>query len=385
MNSKRDSSERRAAPRTGSLGETSPGTWGPRNTAGVAIASGMLFDRVSHSYGTNPVLDDVTIRVEPGEVLCLLGPSGSGKSTLLRMAAGLEQPASGRVWIDHRIVAGEGVFVPPEKRGVGLVFQDFALFPHLTILENVLFGLSGIESGIANEQARHMLSRVGVEALARSYPHQLSGGEQQRVALARALAPRPGILLMDEPFSGLDARLRDSVREGTIGLLRDTRSTAIVVTHDPEEALRVGDHIALMRDGRLVQYGAGEELYLKPASLFAARFFSELNVFNGKAFGGACDTAFGVVPGTRFEDGTRLACCIRHQDVRVLQWNAKSTGKRGRVARRRYIGIAELLEIFIEGSDEPVRARIPAGTLAAETRDVEVSVSPADVLVFLRD
>ena len=389
MTSQRDNGDRRAAPRTISLADGAGAHWGRRNTAGVAIASSMLFDRVSHSYGNDPVLEDVTIRVEPGEVLCLLGPSGSGKSTLLRMAAGLEQPTSGRVWIDHRPVAGEGVFIPPEKRGVGLVFQDFALFPHLTILENVLFGLAEMEAGLAREQARHMLSRVGMETHAGMYPHQLSGGEQQRVALARAMAPRPAILLMDEPFSGLDARLRDSVREGTMGLLRDSRSTAIIVTHDPEEALRVGDHIALMRAGKLVQHGTGEEIYQNPVNLFAARFFSELNVFNCKASQGHAETPLGPVPLHDIAAGEQLACCIRLQDIDVKPWKpgktATTNGMRGRVYRRRYIGIAELLEVFVEGHDEPVRIRIRSGVLPAEITDVALSFKPEAMMVYLRN
>ena len=388
MSNERQNGERRSAPRTVSLADGGGVNWGPRNTAGVAIASSMLFDNVSHTYGGDPVLEDVTIRVEPGEVLCLLGPSGSGKSTLLRMAAGLEQPVSGRIWIDHRIVAGEGTFIPPEKRGVGLVFQDFALFPHLTILENVLFGLAEMERGLAREQARHILSRVGMEGHGDLYPHQLSGGEQQRVALARAMAPRPAILLMDEPFSGLDARLRDSVREGTMGLLRDSRSTAIIVTHDPEEALRVGDHIALMRAGRLVQHGTGMEIYQNPVDLFAARFFSELNVFNARVANGIAMTPLGPVTATGFSNGDQVACCIRLQDIELKSWKSgkglQSGQARGRIYRRRYIGIAELVEVFVEGHDEPVRIRLRSGMLDAEAGDVALTFARQAMMVYPR-
>ena len=184
----------------------------------------------------------------------------------------------------------------PEKRGIGLVFQDYALFPHLTILENVKFGLSALPGKEADEQARRTLSRVGLLRFEKSYPHQLSGGEQQRVALSRALAPRPGILLMDEPFSGLDSRLRDAIREQTIELLRDTRSTVVIVTHDPEEAMYLADRIAVMDQGNLRQVGTPDEIYLEPANAFVAAFFGDVNRFAGQVSGGRVDIPLGPVP-----------------------------------------------------------------------------------------
>ncbi|MEC9344203.1 MAG: ABC transporter ATP-binding protein [Pseudomonadota bacterium] len=342
----------------------------------------MRLDRISHDYGKGPVLDDVSIEVEAGRVLCLLGPSGSGKTTLLRIAAGIDRPVAGTVRIDGKLVAGDGVFVPPERRGVGLVFQDYALFPHLTIEQNVCFGLTGVERKQAGEQARHMLARVGMQEYANAWPHQLSGGEQQRVALARALAPRPGILLMDEPFSGLDARLRDSVREGTLGLLRETRATAIIVTHDPEEALRVGDRIALMRGGRLVQHGTGEELYYAPADLFSAGFFTELNQFRTRVSGGFADTPLGRFDAAGLAEGAAATVCVRLPDIRVEPFTADGTGQAGRIASRRFVGVVELLELAVEGCDEPVRARVRAGTLPSGISDVRVQVGAGAQMVF---
>lgn len=245
-------------------GKTGSDRWSKRTSAGVVIASSMSFESIYYSVAGKTILEDVTLDVDPGSVLCLLGPSGSGKTSLLRIAAGLARQNRGCVSIDGRIVDNGKVFVPPENRGVGLVFQDYALFPHLTILQNVEFGLTALSKSEAREQAMLVLSRVGLEDRANQYPHILSGGEQQRVALARALAPRPGILLMDEPFSGLDSRLRETVREQSLELLRETRSTAIIVTHDAEEALRVGDQIALIRDGKLIQEGTGHNLYYHP-------------------------------------------------------------------------------------------------------------------------
>ena len=183
--------------------------------------------------------------------------------------------------IDDQEVAGPDRFVPPEKRDVGLMFQDFALFPHLSILDNVAFGLKSLTRGEAKAEALAALARVGLEHYADDYPHILSGGEQQRVALARAIAPRPSVLLMDEPFSGLDVRLRESMQEETLAILHETRATSIVVTHDPEEAMRLGDRIAVMREGRLVQIGKALDLYREPKDILAARTFSELNEIAG--------------------------------------------------------------------------------------------------------
>jgi len=235
--------------------------------------SRLAFEGIRHAYHGKQTLHDVSLAAEPGEVLCLLGPSGSGKTTLLRIAAGLEAQSHGRIVIDGREVAGPDIFLPPEKRGVGLMFQDFALFPHMTVLDNVRFGLTSLSTKAALTEASEALARVGLSHHAEKYPHALSGGEQQRVALARALAPRPGVLLMDEPFSGLDSRLKDKVRADTLDILKDSCATAIVVTHDAEEAMRMADRIALLQDGRLVQIGTPEELYRKPKTLFAAGFF----------------------------------------------------------------------------------------------------------------
>ncbi|CAA9326966.1 MAG: Ferric iron ABC transporter, ATP-binding protein, partial [uncultured Microvirga sp.] len=182
--------------------------WGQRGTTGAAIPAELAFDRVTQTYGEIGAVTGVDLTIAPGELVCLLGPSGCGKTTLLRLAAGVESPSSGRVLLDGREVSGPKVFVPPEHRGVGLMFQDYALFPHLSTLDNVLFGLRDLSSSQAEVEARRALARVGLEHFALGLPNTLSGGEQQRVALARAIAPRPGVLLMDEPFSNLDRRMR---------------------------------------------------------------------------------------------------------------------------------------------------------------------------------
>lgn len=372
--------------------------WGKRNTAGVVIASGIEFENISHSYGAHSVLHDISFSVTPGEVLCLLGPSGSGKTTLLRIAAGLVRPRGGTIRIDDRPVCSPDHFVAPEKRGIGMVFQDFALFPHMSALKNVEFGLVAMSARERKAQALRMLKRVGLEKKADEYPHAFSGGEQQRVALARSLAPRPGILLMDEPFSGLDARLRDRVREQTLDLLRDTRSTVLIVTHDPEEALRISDRIALMRAGQLVQIGNGNELYNKPNSLFAARFFSEVNIFEGVVSGKAAHTPLGILNATgpngqQFTDGTKVRVCLRQSDIKVTV--RKKTGTKRQknnikpgqgvsaiIVSRRFVGEAELVALAIANFDELVHVRLRQGELQADITQVNIEAKPTKAMLF---
>ncbi len=359
--------------------------WGKSNTFGVSIASDIEVENVHVRLGDIQVLSNISLKIKPGEVLSLLGPSGSGKTTLLRIIAGLEHSDSGTVSIDGKVMSGKKAFVVPEKRGIGLVFQDYALFPHLNVLENVKFGLSHLPGKEAIEQARRTLSRVGLQDYEKSYPHQLSGGEQQRVALSRALAPRPGILLMDEPFSGLDSRLRDAIREQTIELLRDTRSTVIIVTHDPEEALRVSDRIALMQDGRIVQEGSCDDLYYHPNSRFAAEFFTELNTFDAVVKNGKLETPFGLIDAKEIDEGKKAVICVRLSDIDIEpSGNGRQTSEKllGQVVKRRFMGIVELLEIYIQGYEKPIKARVKAGILPAELNIVSVSASKSNIIAF---
>lgn len=351
--------------------------WGERGTAGAAIPTRLAFEHVGHFYGSVEALRDVSLAVEPGEILALLGQSGCGKSTLLRIAAGIERQITGRVLLDTRCVAGEGAFAPPEARGIGLVFQDYALFPHLSILDNVMFGLRAMPRGDRRRAALGALERVGLARYASDYPHHLSGGEQQRVALARAIAPRPGVMLMDEPFSGLDRRLRDSVREETTHLLRETRATSVIVTHDPEEAMRMADRIALMHAGELVQTGAPRDLYRRPKSLFVARFFSDLNELPAFVRSGTAETPLGSIAAPDMEDG-RAVAAVRLSGVRV---HPPGRGRPGRVLSRRFLGEVEHAEIAVEGLERPLRARLrTAGNTSND--EVGVTIEPDEALVF---
>ncbi|HHC07613.1 MAG TPA: ABC transporter ATP-binding protein [Actinobacteria bacterium] len=230
--------------------------------------------------------------MDRGEVLALLGPSGCGKTTLLRVVAGLEAPEDGRLVVDGELLVGPGTFVPPERRRIGMVFQDWALFPHLTVAKNVAFGLERGES----ERVAAALEMVGLAGLADRYPDELSGGQRQRVALARALAPRPRVVLFDEPFSNLDAALRARVRAEVVALVREVGTTAIFVTHDQEEAFALGDRVAVMREGRILQVGTPTELYRRPVSPWVATFVGEANLLPGAARGEVVETLVGPLP-----------------------------------------------------------------------------------------
>lgn len=353
-----------------------------RRTAGVTFAARLAFEDVHHAYGGQQTLRGVTLAAEPGEVLCLLGPSGSGKTTLLRIAAGIERLSRGRLFLNDREIAGPETNLAPERRGIGLMFQDFALFPHLTILDNVRFGLTALSSADARREALAALDRVGMVHYADNYPHALSGGEQQRVALARALAPRPAVLLMDEPFSGLDSRLKDSVRAETLAILREARATAVVVTHDAEEAMRMGDRIALLRDGELVQIGTADDLYHRPVNLFAAGFFSEINVFDSIVNDEMAQTPLGPVKAKDFGNGSPVSVAIRLPGVEVTE---TPCGVPARVVARRFLGVEELVTLVVAGGENPIDARIRAGQLRHGVRDVSVTVNERDILVFERN
>ncbi len=366
--------------RAGAVRGTSEGAG--RGKAAVTFASSLRLERVSRRYGDAAAIEDVSLDVAASKVLCLLGPSGCGKTTLLRIAAGVERPSSGRVFIDDEEVAGPDRFVPPEQRGVGLMFQDFALFPHLTILDNVAFGLRFLAKDQARTEAQAALERVGLAGHAGDYPHILSGGEQQRVALARAIAPRPGVLLMDEPFSGLDSQLRESMREDALAVVHEARATCIIVTHDAEEAMRMGDRVALMRGGRIVQTGTAPELYRSPKDIFAARTFSDLNELPARIKNGRAETPFGTFVANGLAEGTEAIVCVRQSGMRLSK---PGTGALGRVLDTRFLGDVGLVEMAVEGLEGPVLARVREADVPEPGLEVGVGVDEGAVLVFAAD
>jgi len=336
---------------------------------------------IRHAYGARQVLHGIDLTVGAGEILCLLGPSGDGKTTLLRIVAGLEPLQAGRVELGGQMVAQPGRELPPEERHVGFVFQDYALFPHLTVSENVAFGLRRTLRGERAWLVAEALARVGLETYANAYPHMLSGGQQQRVALARALAPRPQVLLLDEAFASLDARLREQVRDDTLHVLQTAGIPALIVTHDAEEAMFMADRIALMRQGRIVQLGTPEELYLHPADPFVATFLGEVNRMPARIRAGRAETAIGPLP-AHMPDGP-AEVLLRPEGVRLLP--PEAAGTPAEVEACRLLGATTLVHLAVAdgaGGVLHLHARTPAGALLARGQRVTVAMDPERAFVF---
>ncbi|MGV6850148.1 MAG: ABC transporter ATP-binding protein [Marinibacterium sp.] len=323
---------------------------------------------LTRSFDGRPVVRDVSLSIQPGQVTCLLGPSGCGKSTTLRIIAGVERQDAGEVWLDGEMICGPGLSLPPEKRSIGLMFQDFALFPHLSVADNVAFGLRGGSREERRARVELMLDRVHLLRYADAFPHQLSGGEQQRVALARALAPRPRVMLMDEPFSGLDNRLRDGIRDETLDLLKAEDAAVLLVTHEPEEAMRMADEIALMRDGGIVQSGAPYNVYTRPVDRAAVAFFSDTNVLKATVTGALAQTPFGHFLAPGVPDGTEVDIVFRPQHVRIdfdrggkgpLPTPRDGVAARGLVERSRFMGHESLVEFRMDHDGSILKVTVP--------------------------
>jgi iron(III) transport system ATP-binding protein len=314
-------------------------------------------DSVSKSFGATRAVAGVSLDVGAGELVAVLGPSGCGKTTLLRLIAGFERPDAGSIEAGEERVAGPGAWIPPERRRVGMVFQDYALFPHLTVERNVAFGLERRPRDERRTLTRTTLELVGLQHRADRYPHELSGGERQRVALARALAPEPEVVLLDEPFSSLDASLRADLRREVELILRDAGATALLVTHDQEEALSLADRLAVMRDGRLVQVGAPEEVYARPADRWSAQFLGEVNVLSGVARGGGVETELGVfdLPGAGDRAGGSLHVAVRPEQLELRP----DSGGNAEVVEREFRGHDVLYRLRHE-SGRSVLVQLPS-------------------------
>ena len=349
-------------------------------TSDAYQATGLVVDHLSHAFGNRQVLEDVAFELSPGEVHCLVGPSGCGKTTILRVIAGLEAVQGGRIVIDGEVMAEPGYDVAPENRRVGLMFQDFALFPHLRIVDNVSFGLTSLDAAARRRRALELLAQVDLAGLANAYPHTLSGGEQQRVALARALAPRPRLMLLDEPFSSLDATLREQVRDDTITLLRTEETPVLMVTHDAEEAVRIADRIHVMLDGRIIQSGTPADLYGHPANPFVAGFFGPPNRFKGWVLAGSVSTPLGPMKVGGQADGTAVDVLIRPEGLHPT----KHRGENGlcfEVHRIRDLGTNRVLELKLpDGPLLTVRMTSYADFEAGDT--VTVDVDPSQVHIY---
>lgn len=329
---------------------------------------------IAKSFDDAVAVDSASISVEKGTSLALLGPSGCGKTTLLRILAGLETPDAGVVSVGESVLSGPTTFVPPEARHIGMVFQDWALFPHMTVSKNVAFGLTRRE--IEEGRVVEALDMVGLSHLSDRYPEDLSGGQAQRVALARALAPRPQVLLLDEPFSNLDNELRAQVRADVVSLLRDVGMTSVFVTHDQEEAFVLGDRVAVMRHGRIVQEGLPSDVYESPATPWVASFVGEANVFRGVATDGALASPVGVLP---LAGGISGACEVVVRPEHLLLGN----GTDGVVAAVEFYGHDSSYRVAVDGTNLLVRGL--AAPRFGPGDEVSITYSGPKVVAFPGD
>ncbi|MBF4455476.1 ABC transporter ATP-binding protein [Acinetobacter junii] len=328
------------------------------NAHTVTLANVLTIQKLSKKFGERFAVNQASWSAQSGQIICLLGHSGCGKTTMLRLIAGLETPTEGSIQLERKVLWDPYQQVQAEERNIGFVFQDYALFPHLSVLENVMFGLKKIPKHERQSIAENALKHVSMSHHIHSYPHTLSGGEQQRVALARALAPKPHVLLMDEPFSNLDHRLRDQIRQSTIDILKQTSTTTIIVTHDPEEALQIADQIILMHQGKIIQSGTPKQLYFQPKTLFAARYFSDLNEIKTQIQDQQLHTIFGNIDIPKhLTSNNQIRCYFRPHQLRVNRIKTENS-LAAKIISSNFLGYSQLLKLKIEAEDKVLSAYV---------------------------
>lgn len=328
------------------------------NAHTLTLANVLTIQKLSKKFGERFAVNQASWSAQSGQIICLLGHSGCGKTTMLRLIAGLETPTEGSIQLERKVLWDPYQQVQAEERNIGFVFQDYALFPHLSVLENVMFGLKKIPKHERQSIAENALKHVSMSHHIHSYPHTLSGGEQQRVALARALAPKPHVLLMDEPFSNLDHRLRDQIRQSTIEILKQTSTTTIIVTHNPEEALQIADQIILMHQGKIIQSGTPKQLYFQPKTLFAARYFSDLNEIKTQIQDQQLHTIFGNIDIPKhLTSSNEIRCYFRPHQLRVNRIKTENS-LAAKIISSNFLGYSQLLKLKIEAEDKVLSAYV---------------------------
>ncbi|MFB6161547.1 MAG: ABC transporter ATP-binding protein [Haloferacaceae archaeon] len=312
-------------------------------------------DGVTRTFGSETAVEELSLTVHEGELLTLLGPSGCGKTTTLRLLAGLDRPDAGTIRVDGDLVAGDGTFVPPDERDVGLVFQDFALFPHLSVGENVAYGIRDRPDDVVDRRVEELLDLVNMPSYRDHRPDDLSGGQRQRVALARSLAPEPNVLLLDEPFSNLDVGLRKEMREEVRRILKEAGVTAVSVTHDQEEALSIGDRVAVVNAGGIDQVDRPEVVFEQPESRFVAEFLGQAGFVSGRLHDGDLETDIGTLNTDGIEglgreyDGAEIDVLVRPDDLRAVP--AEGMEANGRIVHRQYTGPSFVYRVELDSGD----------------------------------
>ena len=337
---------------------------------------------VSCSYDTGrPAVQEISFSAREGEILCLLGPSGCGKTTILRAIAGFEPVRSGQIFLSGQLMSSPNVMTPTENRRVGMVFQEYALFPHLRVQDNIAFGLQQLTRSIRAERVQEMLRLTGLEGFEQRYPHELSGGQQQRVALARALVQNPVVLLLDEPFSNLDPDMAGRMRQELHELLRRTKTTTVLVTHDHDEAFAMADRIAVLNQGRLEQFDTPEMIYHMPATPFVADFVGQADFIPGTVSHGMVQTELGEFPDTiGCKDDTAVVVMIRPDDIHLVP----TEGARARVLSRQFRGSENLYAVSLP-SGQIVHSSQSSTSVYQEGTTVELRVLATHTVLFRRE
>ena len=353
------------------------------------------FLNISHAFNKEKILNNFSMKLEPGEVVSLLGPSGCGKTTLLKLASGIEKLQEGQIKLNNQIVSSSNIHVNSEKRSVGYVFQDCALFPHLTISQNIFFGMNSANIKKQKHKIETLMKEINISSLAEKYPHELSGGQQQQVALVRAMASDPQIIFLDEPYSNLDSRLKEKVRDQMLHILREYNITALLVTHDPEEAMFMSDKIGVLNNGSIEQFGNPIDLYSRPKSAFIAEFFGEINVFEGTVKDESVNTVLGTFTCSKKFNDKKVKIVIRNEAISLYAENKVNFNKNkqagfvtspflGYVMETRLLAGSTLvhLSLKVNQTNFHVHARIPGLNFFDVDEKVFVSCDPSQIFVF---
>ena len=348
----------------------------------------MILDvkQLSHSFGEKEALTNLNFSIENNSIVSVLGPSGCGKTTLIRLIAGLERIQKGEIFLEKSLVANKNLNVPPEKRPISYVFQDFALFPHMTVLENVSFA-AGSKSN-KKQLIDQVIHLAKVENFLEKYPHSLSGGEQQRVALARSIAVQPKLLLLDEPFSDLDINLKREIIDDTLHLINSLESSAIVVTHNAEEAMFLSDAILVMEKGKLIQIGTPHDIYFKPSNLYVASLFGETNIFQSKVEDNTCLTPLGRIKTSNLYNNQDVDVVVRPEAIKLnLEKSPLLNPNSGVVVDSKFLGNSAIIHMTVndeKNNKHHIHSRVMGNFLPPAASSVSVTLDEDHVFIFPR-
>jgi len=353
------------------------------------------FLNIYHKYDKKVILNDFSMKLQAGEVVSLLGPSGCGKTTLLKLASGIEKLQKGEIKLNGEIISSFNFHLNTEKRKIGYVFQDCALFPHLTVLQNIFFGIKKIDIEMCSQKIKNLMDEIDISNLGNNYPHELSGGQQQQVALIRSMAADPKIIFLDEPYSNLDSRLKEKIRDQMLHILREHKISALLVTHDPEEAMFMSDKIGVLNNGCIEQFGSPIDLYLRPKSTFIAEFFGEINILEGIVKNGYVTTVLGTFNCSQKFNNKNVTIVIRDEAIRLFSANKINLNKKnktnfikssyyGYVMEARLLAGSSLVHLSLKVDEKKIHfhARIPGLNFFKVDEKVIVETDPKQIFIF---